>query len=95
MLPSRVVVPPGHPIDPTSASGLLANWGFLAEPDLPDRPGPAWLLLAIRPVSAVSGQTIQSGVGRTRGSDSAAPASFIWNTFVLSISSSPARVSSS
>ena len=50
MLPSRVVVPPGHPIDPTSAGGLLANWGFLAEPDLPDRPGPAWLLVAIRPV---------------------------------------------
>ena len=49
-MPSRAVVPPGHPIDPASAGGLLANWGFLAEPDLPDRPGPAWLLVAIRPV---------------------------------------------
>ena len=29
---------------------MLANWGFLAEPDLPDRPGPAWLVAAIRPV---------------------------------------------
>ena len=47
---SRAIVPPGHPIDPPSASRLLANWGFLAEPDLPDRPGPAWLLVAIRPV---------------------------------------------
>jgi hypothetical protein len=46
---SRAVVPPGHPIDPASASRLLANWGFLAEPDLPDRPGPAWLLVAMRP----------------------------------------------
>ena len=49
-MPSRAVVPPGHPIDPASAGGLLANWGFLAEPDLPDRPGPAWLLVAIRRV---------------------------------------------
>jgi len=50
MPPSRAVVPPGRPIDPASAGGLLANWGFLAEPDLPDRPGPAWLLVAMRPV---------------------------------------------
>ena len=40
----------GYPTDPASASRLLANWGFLAEPDLPDRPGPAWLLAALRPV---------------------------------------------
>jgi hypothetical protein len=46
---SRVAVAAGYPIDPASAGGLLANWGFLAEPDLPDRPGPAWLLVAIRP----------------------------------------------
>ena len=50
MLTSRAVVAPAQPIDPASAGGLLANWGFLAEPDLPDRPGPAWLLVAIRPV---------------------------------------------
>ena len=49
-MPSPAVIPPGHPIDPASAGGLLANWGFLAEPDLPDRPGPAWLLVAIRRV---------------------------------------------
>jgi hypothetical protein len=35
-------------IDPTKAAELLANWGFLADPDLPDRPGPAFLLVAIR-----------------------------------------------
>jgi hypothetical protein len=35
-------------IDPTRASELLADWGFLADPDLPDRPGPAYLLVAIR-----------------------------------------------
>jgi hypothetical protein len=26
----------------------MARWGFLAEPDLPDRPGPAYLLVALR-----------------------------------------------
>lgn len=34
--------------DPLSAAALLADWGFLAEPDLPDRPGPAYLLVALR-----------------------------------------------
>jgi hypothetical protein len=28
----------------------LAHWGFLAHPDLPDAPGPAFLLVALRPV---------------------------------------------
>jgi hypothetical protein len=27
----------------------LASWGFLAQPDLPDVPGPAFLLVALRP----------------------------------------------
>lgn len=35
-------------IDPKLAAELLADWGFLADPDLPDRPGPAYLLVAIR-----------------------------------------------
>ena len=35
-------------IDPKHAAELLADWGFLADPDLPDRPGPAFLLVAIR-----------------------------------------------
>jgi len=35
-------------IDPKRASELLQSWGFLADPDLPDRPGPAYLLVAIR-----------------------------------------------
>jgi len=35
-------------IDPRLAAELLADWGFLADPDLPDRPGPAFLLVAIR-----------------------------------------------
>jgi hypothetical protein len=30
------------------AAELIADWGFLVEPDLPDRPGPACLLVAIR-----------------------------------------------
>ena len=35
-------------IDPKLAAELLGDWGFLADPDLPDRPGPAFLLVAIR-----------------------------------------------
>ncbi len=35
-------------IDPKLASDLLADWGFLADPDLPDHLGPAHLLVAIR-----------------------------------------------
>lgn len=35
-------------IDPKRAAELLSNWGFLADPDLPNRPGPAYLLVAIR-----------------------------------------------
>lgn len=35
--------------DPVAASRLLADWGFLANPDLPDHPGPGYLLVAVRP----------------------------------------------
>lgn len=35
-------------MDVTEAARRLADWGFLAEPDLPDRPGPAYLLVALR-----------------------------------------------
>lgn len=35
-------------LDPISAGARLADLGFLAEPDLPDRPGPAFLLVALR-----------------------------------------------
>src|ERR671925_423881 len=41
--------PEDPPLDPASAALRLADWGFLATPDLPDRPGPASLLVAIRP----------------------------------------------
>lgn len=34
--------------DVATAAAMLAEWGFLAEPDLPDRPGPAYLLVALR-----------------------------------------------
>lgn len=34
--------------DVATAAVLLSEWGFLAEPDLPDRPGPAYLLVALR-----------------------------------------------
>jgi hypothetical protein len=35
-------------VDPAVAADLLADWGFLADPALPYRPGPAYLLVAIR-----------------------------------------------
>lgn len=35
-------------LDPASAAPLLAHLGFLACSDLPDRPGPAYLLVALR-----------------------------------------------
>jgi hypothetical protein len=35
-------------IEPVRAATLLAPWGFLARSDLPDGPGPAWLLVALR-----------------------------------------------
>lgn len=40
--------PPDLTGEPRGAAGLLADWGFLARPDLPDRAGPAFLLVAIR-----------------------------------------------
>jgi hypothetical protein len=35
-------------LDPASAGKLLENLGFLSSSDLPDRPGPAWLAVALR-----------------------------------------------
>ena len=43
---ATVGAPP--PVDTRAAARLLRDWGFLAVPDLPDRPGPAYLLVAIR-----------------------------------------------
>jgi hypothetical protein len=37
-------------LDPPSAAPLMADLGFLASSDLPDRPGPAFLMLALREV---------------------------------------------
>jgi hypothetical protein len=39
---------PSTTLDPAEAARLISDWGFLVEPDLPDRPGPACLLVAIR-----------------------------------------------
>jgi len=36
-------------LEPASAAELMADLGFLAYSDLPDRPGPAYLLVAMRP----------------------------------------------
>ena len=39
---------PSDAIDPAAAAVRLTDLGFLAESDLPDRPGPAYLLVALR-----------------------------------------------
>jgi len=44
----QMLVPPVDTLEPEVAAACLADWGFLASPDLPDRPGPARLLVAIR-----------------------------------------------
>jgi hypothetical protein len=36
------------PLEPQTAAARLANLGFLSSSDLPDRPGPAYLLVALR-----------------------------------------------
>jgi len=36
------------PHDPMDPASRIAELGFLANPDLPDRPGPAYLLVALR-----------------------------------------------
>jgi len=41
-------------IDPTAASGMLQHWGFLAHSDLPDRDGPSYLLVSIRPTPTLA-----------------------------------------
>ena len=43
-----VVRPAATDLDPASAAPLLADLGFLSSSDLPDRPGPAYLLVALR-----------------------------------------------
>ena len=54
---SRAVVAPAQPIDPASAGGLLANWGFLAEPTrltAPDLPGFWWRSGPSRPSATLT-----------------------------------------
>lgn len=40
--------PLSAPIDPAVAAARLADWGFLAHPDMPDGSGDAYLLVALR-----------------------------------------------
>jgi hypothetical protein len=40
--------PSSESLPVASAAGLVSDLGFLAGPDLPDRPGPAYLLVALR-----------------------------------------------
>lgn len=40
---------PGVELRATEVAGQVDHWGFVAYPDLPDGPGPAFLLVALRP----------------------------------------------
>lgn len=40
---------PGSEVRATNIAERVSHWGFLAHPDLPDGPGPAFLLVALRP----------------------------------------------
>jgi hypothetical protein len=72
---------PVDSLDPRAAAAVMADWGFLAYPDLPDRPGPARLLVAIRPVPSlrhfdpeiVDFWVSQAGRGRPARIDLATP----------------------
>jgi hypothetical protein len=44
---------PAAPRDAASAASLLHHLGFVARCDLPDRPGPAYLLVALRPTPSL------------------------------------------
>jgi hypothetical protein len=40
---------PAFGLQATEVAGRIDRWGFLVHPDLPDGPGPAFLLVALRP----------------------------------------------
>lgn len=48
MVPPADISPYEDAADLAVAARRLAPWGFLADPDLPDRPGPASLIVALR-----------------------------------------------
>ena len=64
--------------DPRRAAGVLTNLGFIASSDLPDRPGPAYLLVALRPAPTlrhydperVEYWVTVAGPGRSAGAES-------------------------
>jgi hypothetical protein len=52
LTPGPDAAPDPHPVvglRATEVAGQIDHWGFLAYPDLPDGPGPAFLLVALRP----------------------------------------------
>ena len=70
----NIIAPASAVLDPASAAALMTNFGFLATSDLPDRPGPASLLVALREVptlhhydpEAIQYWAVQSGRGLPR-----------------------------
>ncbi|HEY7589927.1 MAG TPA: hypothetical protein VH723_02975 [Candidatus Limnocylindrales bacterium] len=45
---SVIEASPVYVVTPRAAARVLADWGFLARPNLPERAGPAFLLVAVR-----------------------------------------------
>lgn len=66
--------PPEGELRAADVAGRVGHWGFLAHPDLPDGPGPAFLLVALRPAptlqhydpEAVDYWVTQGGRGQRR-----------------------------
>jgi hypothetical protein len=48
MAPTETLAAVEPPADLAGAARRLEHWGFLADPDLPDHPGPASLIVALR-----------------------------------------------
>ena len=83
------------PPTPSVASRALDGWGFLVQPDLPDRPGPAFLLVAIRQEpelthfdpETIDYWTSEKGIGRharlTRDTALPVDSEFSWGTVRL------------
>jgi hypothetical protein len=93
--PRPIVAPDADHLRAAEVAGRMSRWGFLAHPDLPDTPGPAFLLVALRPAptmqhydpEAVDYWAIHAGRGerRTLTRESAMPRSedFSWGLIRL------------
>ena len=98
LTPGTDVAPDPRPVvglRATEVAGQVDHWGFLAYPDLPDGPGPAFLLVALRPAPTLKHYDPEAidywvtlggrGTRRTLTQDTAMPRSeeFSWGLIRL------------